>query len=413
MLKSGRMTERAYYTDSYTSTFSASVVAQFEADGHPCLILDHTFFYPVSGGQPADRGTIAGIPVTDVFIRPEDSAIIHVVERLPETSEVKAVLDWARRFDHMQQHTGQHILSQAFIRIAAAETVGFHLSEETLTIDLGTQELQQSVIDAAESEANRIVWQNRPVIVRWASREEASAMNLRKIPANGGEKLRLIDILDYDLTACGGTHVSRTGEVGLIKIIKQESRNQKVRIHFVCGGRALEHYHYVNQVVAELTTQLTTGAVELSAAVAKLQDNEKQARRLSKQLQEELDSIEAARLLQESPAVNGVRIVTYVMQDDTSGRARAMAARLAGSDGVIALIGASGPRSLLAFGRSDNAPGDMRELLQVALGHLESGAGGGSTNFAQGGAQATERRAIQEAIELAAQQLLEDLGAAN
>jgi alanyl-tRNA synthetase len=407
------MRERAYYTDSYTMAFEAVVTEQFEMDGRRCLILDHTYFYPASGGQPADRGAIAGIGVSDVLIRPEDGAIVHVVEQFPDSGEITATVDWERRFDYMQQHTGQHILSQAFIQVAGAETVGFHLSDDTVTIDLDKGHIEQTAIDEAEALANQIVWQNRPVVVRWASREQAQELPLRKIPANGEQKLRLIDILEFDLTACGGTHVSRTGEVGMIKVIKREARNQKVRIHFSCGGRALNHYRHINQVIADLTTRLTTGAGELAAAVTKLQENEKEMRRLNKQLQTTLDDYQVARLLQESRQFDGIKLVVHVFQDDTGGRARALAARLTANEHIITLLGTSGVRTQLVFSRADDAPGDMNKLLQVALQQLESGGGGGNEQFAQGGAQGTGLPTVQQAVEFAAQQLVEEIQAAS
>ena len=145
-------------------------------------MLDHTYFYPTSGGQPNDRGTIDGIPVIDVNVRKEDGAILHTVESIPEKQEVTAVIDWNRRFDHMQQHSGQHILSQAFIQVAGAQTIGFHLSDDSVTIDLDKEDVNQIHITEAERLANEIVWQNRPIVVRWATRQEAQNLPLRKIP---------------------------------------------------------------------------------------------------------------------------------------------------------------------------------------------------------------------------------------
>ncbi|MEJ2753492.1 MAG: alanyl-tRNA editing protein, partial [Chloroflexota bacterium] len=206
MLKSRIMGERSYYTDSYTSEFPARVVETQQTEGAFAVVLDRSYFYPTSGGQPNDTGTIDGIPVIDVQVRKEDGAILHMVESLPQSEEVTAAIDWRRRFDHMQQHTGQHILSQAFIQTHGAQTIGFHLSDETATIDLDVNKIDQEAINKAEDLANRVVWQNRPVVVRWATRQEAERLPLRKIPENGGEKLRLIDIVNFDLTACGGTH---------------------------------------------------------------------------------------------------------------------------------------------------------------------------------------------------------------
>ncbi len=408
MLESKAMNERAYYTDSYTTMFQAAITERGEEDGRCFLVLDATYFYPTAGGQPSDRGTIEGIGIDDVVVRQGDGAILHYMERFPEGEIVTAVIDWQRRFDHMQQHSGQHVLSQAFIQVADAHTAGFHLSEESVTIDLDKENVSEATLAGAEALANQIVWQNRPIVVRWATREEAQALPLRKIPANGGERLRLIEIVDFDLTACGGTHVARTGEVGLIKITKQESRNKKTRIHFCCGERALAHYGSLNEVVLRLTTQLTTGAGELSASVRKLQDNEKEARRSLKQLQARLDMIEGEQLLGKAVAIGEDRLILHVFDGDEANKVRGLARSLARTERVIALFAVTGERTQLVFSRADDAAGSMKELLQIALQQLGSGSGGGNELFAQGAAEAAPAAEVGAALEAAAKRLSAD-----
>lgn len=354
-------------------------------------------------------GTINGIPVLDVTVRKEDGAILHFLENVPQTNDVTAVVNWERRFDHMQQHTGQHILSQAFIQTAGAQTIGFHLGDETITIDLDQETIDQALIDKAEKLANEIVWQNHPVVVRWATLQEAQSLPLRKIPANGNEKLRLIDILDFDLTACGGTHVSRTGEVGLIKIIKRESRNRKLRIHFYCGQRAVAHHHSLNEIVHQLSTQLTTGAAELAASIARLQENDKESRRKIKRLQSQLDDLEVERLFDEGQKIGDVTLIVHVFEND-AGRARGIASRYTGRQAAVALLASTGDRTHLIFSRSADAPGNMKELLQIALQRLGSGSGGGSETFAQGAAAAADAQTVKRALEYAAEQLLLGIG---
>ena len=410
MLESRKMKNRSYYTDSYTTEFSAVVTETLKEDGVNFIILDHTYFYPTSGGQPFDTGTINGIQVTEVGVRKEDGAILHTLESRPQTQEVAAVVNWDRRFDHMQQHTGQHILSQAFIQLASAQTIGFHLSDDSVTIDLDKGEVDQTLIDEVEDLANEIVWQNRPVVVRWATHVEAQNLPLRKIPENGNEELRLIDIVDFDLTACGGTHVARTGEVGVIKVRKKESRNKKVRIHFCCGGRALIHYRFINQVVQQLTTQLTTGAADLATSIVRLQDNEKESRRTLKRLQDQLIDIRAQQLLRDGWKTGDNRLIVHVFVDEPISTIRGVASRLAEEQGIIALLGAIGDRAHFVFGRSANAPGLMNELLQVALQQLGAGSGGGNDKFAQGTASVTDVQTVQRAIEYAKRELLEQIG---
>src|SRR5262249_53879968 len=210
------MTDRLYYTDSTLTDFDASVVDARVVGDRPHVVLDRTAFYPTSGGQPFDTGCLGGVPVVDVFDR-DDGEVVHVLGApLNGTTSVRGAVDWARRFDHMQQHTGQHILSAAFDREVAARTTSFHLGAEAATIDLD-RELTPSQIAAAERAANWVVWEDRPVTVRFATAEEASRLPLRKEPVRTG-RLRLVEVTDFDLSACGGTHVQRTGMIGVIAV---------------------------------------------------------------------------------------------------------------------------------------------------------------------------------------------------
>jgi alanyl-tRNA synthetase len=403
------MNDRPYYTDSYTTEFSTLVSESFQDDEKNIVILDKTYFYPTSGGQPFDTGMINGIPVLDVVVRKDDGAIMHTLESLPEMGEISAVINWTRRFDHMQQHTGQHILSQAFIQVAGAQTVGFHLSDETVTIDLDQDNIQQSVIDEVEDLANEVVWQNRPVVVRWATREEAEGLALRKIPTNGGDRLRLIDIVDFDLTACGGTHVARTGEVGLIKVIKKESRNLKTRVHFSCGGRALTHYRAVNEIVNNLTTQLTTGMADLGSSITKLQENEKESRRELEYIQNQLDEFEAQKLMQLGQKIGRTTLITHLFTGSTPHNLRSMAGYLTQDQNAVALLGSIGERTQFVFARSADAPGQMKELLQLVFKQLNSGSGGGSAELAQGSAPINDFQKLHLAFEEAANELFEEI----
>jgi len=389
--------------------FSASITEVQQEEQVCFVVLDKTYFYPSSGGQPFDTGGINGIPVTNVMLRESDGAVLHVLETVPETEEITAVINWDRRFDHMQQHTGQHILSQAFIQLAGAQTVGFHLSDESVTIDLDQEKIDQSMIDEVENLANDVVWQNRPVVVRWATHEEAQSLPLRKIPQNGAEKLRLIDILAFDLTACGGTHVARTGEVGLIKIKKTESRNKNTRVHFSCGQRALTHYRLVNNVLNGLTTQLTTGAFELSDSITRLQTNEKESRRTVKRLQEQLDKMEAQELYQAGRKIGKNTLIAHTFSGEPHSKLRTIAGHLTKEEGVIVLLGSTGERTHLVFARSADGPGMMDELLQATFKALGAGSGGGSAAFAQGSAPTNDLQAVHMAIENTARQFVEEI----
>lgn len=247
------MTDRLYYTDPFSREFDATVIGVESAQPPTVFVrvrLDRTCFYPTSGGQPFDMGTLDGSSVVDV-VDEDEAGITHIVESrlgpvdpaagpdpvLRIGDRVHGTIDWVRRFDHMQQHTGQHVLSAAIVRLFDVPTVSFHLGAEASTIDLA-RELTAREIAAAEEEANRIVWEDRPVTIRFVSAEEASTLPLRKEPARTGV-LRLIEVEHFDLSACGGTHVARTGQIGMIAITAWERFKGGHRLEFHCGGRAL------------------------------------------------------------------------------------------------------------------------------------------------------------------------------
>ncbi|MCB8988163.1 MAG: alanyl-tRNA editing protein [Ardenticatenaceae bacterium] len=400
------MSARLYYQDAYTTTFSTRIVEKLIEADRVAIILDHTYFYPTSGGQPADRGTISHAPVLDVAIREADGAILHWLpaesgSRFAVGEEVTAVIDWPRRFDHMQQHTGQHILSQAFIRLAEAETIGFHLSENNVTIDLDTTDLTAVQLDAAEQLANQIVWENRPIRVRFVSREEAHALPIRKIPEKNGDELRLIDIQDFDLTACGGTHVAQTGAVGLIKIVKTEKRNEKLRVEFMCGQRAWQDYGRKHQITTALAAEFTTGTDQLLDSVQRLREEIKDTQRALKKEQNERQRLTAVSLLAKGQRLGKLTLVSHAFDAHESVTLKSLASELTQSDGVIVLLGLAGAKTQLAFARSQDAPGDMKQLLSVAFGVLGQGGGGGSAQFAQGGGPAASTEELQRAIEAA------------
>ncbi|HEY6211257.1 MAG TPA: alanyl-tRNA editing protein, partial [Vicinamibacterales bacterium] len=278
-------TERLYYKDAYLRGFDATVTSAGRDGEARWVTLDRTAFYPTSGGQPFDTGTLGGFRIVDVVDR-DDGSIAHVVEsrtvnREPGTGNLEpgtgnlepgtslhGEIDWRRRFDHMQQHTGQHVLSAAFDRLYKVATVSFHLGAESSTIDLA-RTVTADEIAKAEDEANRIVWEDRPVHIRFADAEEAAALKLRKPSAREGT-LRLIDVEDFDLSACGGTHVARTGAIGVIAVASSERFKGGQRLEFVCGGRALARFRSLRDAVAASVRSLSVMPAELPAAIEKL-----------------------------------------------------------------------------------------------------------------------------------------------
>jgi alanyl-tRNA synthetase len=399
------MTTRLYYKDPYTTTFKANIVERFQYRGKLAVILDNSYFYPTSGGQPHDTGTLNDLPVVNVLVRPEDNAVAHIINGEIWTDEVTGQIDWPRRFDHMQQHTGQHILSQAFLKAAEAETLSFHLGSESATIDLNNTGLKPTDIEKAELIANRVIWENRLVTARMVDRTEADKLPLRKIPDVDDEQLRIVSVTDFDLTACGGTHVSQTGEIGLIKIVKLERRKDELRVEFLCGRRALVDYRQKNRIVNQLANELTTGYAEIEASVVRLRDEAKQSRRLLKQQLAHSLAIEAGYLIKHGTQKGDAVIVSEVFSGRDPAEVKMLANQIIQQHPKsAALLGVVGDTTQLIFARSEEAAGDMNQLLKQSLQVLGSATGGGTAKFAQGGggAATVERmnQALQRAVRL-------------
>jgi alanyl-tRNA synthetase len=248
--------------------------------------------------------------VVDVVEREEDQAIIHILSPTePETGlqpgdQVQGEIDYARRFDHMQQHTGQHVLSQAFVQIAEADTVGFHLSNEYSTLDLNNGALSDDSIARAEDLANQIIFDDRPVLARFVEPDEVADLPLRKTPP-AKETIRIVQVEGFDWSACGGTHVARTGEIGLIKVVRSERRGSEMRITFFCGHRALSHYRTLNALTRDLALNLSIGVEELPETIERLQTEARTIRKERDRLRELLLDHEAAALTASAQLRNG------------------------------------------------------------------------------------------------------------
>jgi alanyl-tRNA synthetase len=267
------MTDRIYYTQPWCRAFDALVCRVVDSSGRPALVLDRTAFYPTSGGQPFDTGRLDSTSVIDV--EDHDGEIVHVVPvALPPGARVHGEIDWDRRFDHMQQHTGQHVLSAAFDRRLQNPTVSVHLGAETSTIDLA-RDLSPDELRRCLDEANRVVREDRPVSIRFVSREEVARLPLRKDPGREGV-LRLVEISDFDLSACGGTHVQRTGEVGLIGVRSVERVRGGSRVTFVCGSRALRTFAEYREAIAGSVRLLSVHPHELPDAIDRAQQETSQ-----------------------------------------------------------------------------------------------------------------------------------------
>ncbi len=403
------MTQRLYYDDSYTLDFTARVVGRTTVNGHPTLILDRTYFYPTGGGQPNDLGTLGGAQVMDVAIRDEDGAILHILATEVSQDEVEGHIDRARRFDHMQHHTGQHILTQAWVEVAGANTVGFHLSSNSVTIDLDRPPVSPQVVEEVEALANWIVVENRPVTARILTEGEARQLGarIRRIPGHlATDGLRVVEVADFDLTACGGTHVARTGEIGMIKIIKLDRHREGSRVEFVCGGRALRDYQAKNAILQALAAELTVGFWEVDQAVARLKAQLQEAQSGLKRTSTALLEAEASALLAAAPEGGGGRIVARAFEGRTPADLRALAGRLTQQAGVVALLGTAGDKAQLIFARSADLSHDMATALQRALEVLGSDRGGGRPEFAQGGGVSASVQQVEQALQEAQRAIL-------
>ncbi|MEP7293813.1 MAG: hypothetical protein ABI835_18640, partial [Chloroflexota bacterium] len=330
----------------------------------------------------------------------EDGAVLHVLAGEVAGDQVACMIDWARRFDLMQHHTGQHILSQAFVQVAGANTVGFHLSSDSITIDVDKINLAEAAAGKVETLANEVVWGNRPVTARIISPDDAEGVRIRKLPEHmltGG--LRVIEIGGFDVTACGGTHVSHTGEIGLIKILRLEKRGDKTRIEFRCGGRALRDYGEKNALASQLTANLSCSLGEVAQAVTRLQDDFKAEQRGLKAANGLLNDYEAQRLIREARA-NGSGIVKQSFLNRDFGDVRNLAARITQEAGLIALLAVGEAKAQFVFARSSDVSHDMNALLKQTLARFADGRGGGQAQMAQGGGSADEAQ-INAALDAA------------
>jgi len=377
------MTQRIYYTDAYCRAFDAVVVRTLEHDGRPAAVLDRTAFYPTSGGQPFDVGVLGGTTVVDVV---DDGDVVHVLSApLAEGAGVHGEIDWSRRFDHMQQHTGQHVLSAALVHVCDAATVSFHLGSESSTIDLGAP-LSAAEVERAVDEANRIVWDDREVAVRFASAAEAKSLPLRKESVRDGE-LRLVEVPQFDLSACGGTHVARTGVIGLIVVTGVEKFKGGVRLTFVCGSRALHSLRQLRDAVAGSVKMLSVLPHELPTAVEKLQTEGKGLRKTIAGLQAALAVHEAGRLLASSPSppdAGGRRVITEVYEGWDANGLKTIATSLIARDPVaVALVG-SGAQPLIVVACAPALGLDANAVLRRVTERF-GGRGGGRADLAQAG----------------------------
>ena len=394
------MTERLYYTDSYLIDFESTVVAIRDIEGRTGVVLDRTAFYPTSGGQPFDTGTLGEARVLDVMDQGDD--IVHVVEGQTPSGTVGGRIDWSRRFEHMQQHTGQHVLSAAIERVCGARTQSFHLGAEASTIDL-SRELSAGEITAAEGAANDVVWADRPVSISLVDAGATAALKMRKESARTG-MLRIVDIDSFDVSACGGTHVARTGAIGIIAVSGWERFRGGTRLQFRCGSRALLAHRSLRDLAAEAARLLSIAAPELPQALERLQTEGRELRRRLKEAEARLVVVGAEALARDARDLAGLRVVARSIPDADANALKAMAQALAAKAGHLAiLVGVAPPLSLAVARAPDVTTVDASKLLRKLLDRF-GGKGGGRPDLAQGGGvNATDEEVIEAALDALAQ----------
>jgi alanyl-tRNA synthetase len=401
-------TERLYYADSHLVEFEARVVSvSTTVDGRAAVSLDRTAFYPTGGGQPTDTGTLGRARVVEC-VDEGGGGVLHVCEGEPpaEGQLVRGRVDWPRRLDHIQQHTGQHILSRAFVELYGAQTRGFRMTEDACEIDLELPDPSDGHVERAVRRANEIVWGDRPVRVHSVTKEEAARMPLRKDSAREGE-LRVIEIEGFDFSPCGGTHAASTGEVGCVVARQWERAKGLVRVTFAAGGRALEDYGRANRTARATAALFSVGRDEAAEAAARLQEENRQLQRRLRAAEELAARAEARELYEEaavSPGGEGGATPVVVVARAFEGRdaegLRRLASALAARPRAVALLGsAEGGAARLVFARSPDVACDMNALMRAACRAL-GGRGGGRPDMAQGGGQQAER--LTEVLDAAA-----------
>ena len=406
------MTERLYYRDPFLYEFDGEiteVVPATEINHRHGVFLDRTAFYPTSGGQVHDTGWIssdsAKLRVAEV-VEAEDGRVVHYLEadKPPERgTRVRGLIDPARRRDHMQQHSGQHVLSAAFVRLFDMPTVSFHMGDDYCSIDLDTPALSAEQVEQVELLANQVVQENRPVEIKFVTQEEAQNLGLRKPPRADKDELRLIDIHDFDLSACGGTHVGGTGQIGCILLRKTERVRQGWRVEFVCGQRAVATARRDYTTLTEAAGLFSSHIWDLPQQVRKSLEEVRAVRKSGEHLLEELAELHAARLLADAVPLNGRKFIVRIFSDRDLTFIRLLAQKLTRLEvNVVALLAATSEQASLVFAQSKGMPFDMGALLKESLADL-GGRGGGSRDMAQGGAPRT--KVVEDALEKVAARL--------
>lgn len=390
------MTKRLYLGDPYVTEFEAEITERVETPEGPAVLFEATYFYPESGGQPYDLGTIDGAAVRKVT--EDGERILHFVDRLPNDDKVRCVIDAFRRRDHMQQHSGQHILSAAFVKEAEAQTLSFHLGAASSTIDLDQADLTEEDVERAERAANDAVRRSLPISSRFVAAGDAGSLDLRKPPPDA-ETLRIVAIEGFDQQACCGTHPRSSGEVGPIVVRGLERFKGGTRVEFLCGDRALRDYRTTVFRVRALASALSSSEADLVATASKLQEERKVLGKELEKLRRELLLVGVEDWMRDAVEVGTLQVLVKTIEGAGPAELRSAATELTKKANRAIFLGSVAEgRAHLVFGCSESLELDMSQLLRESLDSVE-GRGGGSKRMAQGGGPKLE--GLAEALERA------------
>ncbi|PEA33113.1 alanyl-tRNA editing protein [Bacillus toyonensis] len=382
-----KLEQKLYYIDAYTKDFTTKIIKQdYDKEDNLYVVLNETAFYPTGGGQPYDTGTLNGTLVTNV--EEVNGEIRHFIAEQLETAEVEGKINWERRFDHMQQHAAQHILSATFWDHFNIPTIGFHLGKETVTIDLETENLPAETIEKAVQIANNIVFENHPIRIQWMNLEEAKTLPLRKEPTLT-ENIRVVIIENFDYNGCGGTHPRRTGEVGLIQVLNWERNKGGIRLTFIAGWRTLKLMGQQQQIMKDVSKQLNSSETDIPAKVAQLLISQKENEKAIQTMNEKLLFAEANELLQQPAEIHAGFLISKVFTNRSMQEvAKLSAIIIEQQEHAITYFVIENDDKLqciLACGKTVTL--DMNALLKDALPAIE-GKGGGNKKSARGGGKA-------------------------
>lgn len=369
-------TGHLYFDNPYEIEFEAEVVEKVLRDGKTTLVLNQTYFYPESGGQPSDKGTINGISIADVF--EEGGKVFHVLEKDISEKKVKGLIDWEARFDHMQQHAGQHVLSQSFYELYGAETLSFHLGKSISTVEIHLREIEDEDVENVEKLANTIVFQDRKIKTYFVKEERIKSIPFRKPPTKKG-LIRVVEIDNFDYSACGGTHPFRTGEIGLIKITKKERIRDNIKFGFLCGRRALRDYSLKNRIINKLCVSFSVGEEEIVSSTEKLYSDLKTQKKKNKKMMQRIIQYEAQDTIRNATG----RIIKDVFTEKTPEEVRFLALNIIKKGEYIVLYGLKTEKKVhLVLARSETIDLDMRKLISEVSPCIK-GKGGGSPSLVE------------------------------